>query len=501
MHWNFWVFAKSIHLTFCYGITRASGSDNPLLNEMILSGKPENQDCCRICEYKNTGANGSQNAVKYEQLGMETDLQTIHMCSLIQLRNHAGNTEILKEHFLEPAHIFCSLFLISIYANIRSVCTSESRKDNIELSVIQFELDWLRNVIQRAFDVSGNSGTEPIMIINGIQILPGAELEGENMATDIISYLPDFGKNYIIRTVFNQQTNEDNSITLPDILSDPYWLYRDFYKNIDILRAEYNSDDNKNMIKEKINKRIGEIFDATTEEFIERDPLEIIYMIQLIGEKQIKLTSKAKHHFYKDLVNRFQTIQTKEEFQTLIQKVIKSTSEWNGEQIKSQIMYFVDFIKKRAHENLNLKLKVMNFWLAKVLFRISFIHMPFVCYNLFKEGMMNYSNTYILVHRAIIIRRMFFTTRRNRNCTVEKWKETSILKRRMTRSSFNLCNKLRQKIQLTISELPISEELKQAIDLNDNSVDMTYRFLKKIDNINLGIINMREEKRKKQRIN
>lgn len=324
------------------------------------------------------------------------------------------------------------------------------------------------------------------MRINSRWIFPGTELEDGDLMINITSNLPDFGQNFIIESVSGEKPKADDSTSLIDIISCPYLFYSNFNENINTIRAAHNSAENRNLIQNKVNEKIKEIYKATEAELVKKDPLETIFILHLIEESRLDIFEIRKYFTRGDVSDSFANFKSMQSFQKLIYIIGGFMTKLVGRRFKSNITLFIDFITNRNQTDLNFKRKVVNFWLSKIIFSIPYNYISFVCYILFKENVMSYSNTWMLVYRSIIMKYLF--------CVSKFYGYEKVIRKTLDRSRagfrfFGSYKKLYNDIKNSFLKFNASEKLENIAELDEQSAVKTYNFLIPIYQIIVTSIN------------
>ena len=501
---TFWM----LTIMLCFTTTELSqnlfcSNTKRTVSNVNFSGEPDNLDCCRICHFRgNILAKNSTTAnickrMRYDQTGIMQHTKQIHKWSLVQLMDPSGNVGNPVEELFLPAHLSCSLMIITLYGNL-SINWLEQLCDNISqpslsqpLSscIAKLELIWLKKVIKTIAMVSENMGDGLAMKVDGEEVCPGACFDTDWLYEYVCQSLPKCVMKYV-GTVLTSTTKVIASMSWSKILNNPYLFYRQHSDKFDDVFKIYGLPESREKIKEEINIMLEVIYTAEENDLLNCNPLQTIFIIHLIHEKQLENNVFPNFNMSFEY---FKAEPSLNNFQKLIFKLGTRNSMQQKVTSISHFKWFRAFIAHYGNVTRNLKIKLINFWIAKMVLYVPYKHLYFLCYILFKENLMKHFNTWMVFRCSLFIRRLLIMIKKGNNCTFEKTNPIQRNYRQMRHFSIGSYVDMFNDIRNSLLLLQRTRYLDQIERLKKKSIKKTYKFCTHTYQVITDIINIRNE--------
>ena len=457
--------------------------------ETISNENKSNLNCCRICKFK------------YEELDFVEDsanryksvrcTRIIRHSSLIRLLNCKFDIQPLDSHNLKPVHLCCSLFKIAFYSNFDDKHRNDSNGMSLQASQIKVELDWIIKVLEKIAQATICTGTESLLKIDNLIIMAGTNLNLVGIITTIYNCLPEFGRKYIVKSLAclnllqpaqYELTAARNALSFAEMMASPYLFYGQFSKNTESFSKQHNSSVEIDMIITFINEKLRELYENTND-----DPMQIIFIIHLMYNKNLKLIEVTKHNLLCNLTRSFVLLPDYDNFRKLICTLSDQATSFNRTLKHSHFSDFSTFIKQ--NDTTTLGLKIINFWIAKMVLHFSYQHVSFLCYTLFKENLMRNSTTWMVFFYSVLIKRLLMMTKKSHKCNFEKTASLKIRRKSIYQLFFTTYKDLRENIKSSFSQVQDPNKTDEMLELDKKSAIKTYNLFKHMYKIVVEIVN------------
>ena len=394
---------------------------------------------CRICGYRskfyatqNTTSCGNRNIFSKE----------IHYGSLIKLIKvswkNSYNDALLSD-IRDPAHLGCSVFRLVLLINFNkqwifhicneNVMSKYSSKNTNSKAVL--EINWLRNVIGNviAETIFAESSKPQLMWVDD-HLLDIYNDFPDCFYEFIITFLPEKVKWWVFNVLCSEITsktdnNNRNVITWNTLLRSPYIFYLRFRNSVCDVLNEYGLVYDESTRTTEVDPVLEKIYNETEDDLQERSQLQIVLIIQInkgVAEKN-NLWPAEDYLYILNSVSAFNNDPNIVNFKRVVYSLAarKSVLEEN-KKFAEEIKYFIYFVKKLARDGKQ-RIKILPFWVARIILDAPFGHIPFLCYVLFENDLMSYFSIWGVVRFSCIIRRLGFKELSESTTRVAFWFE------------------------------------------------------------------------------
>ena len=469
--------------------------------EAPIDNNSDYSECCRICYFQSNNAKNTQNStniskkVKYSQAGIIKYAKRIHKWSLIQLVNPSGNVSHPLEKLFLPAHLSCSLMIITLYGNLSNnwleqfcdAISQPSSNQPLSSCIGRLELIWLKNVIKTITMISENTGDGLAIKVDGEEIYPGACFDTNWLYEYVRQSMPECALKYV-GTVLTSTAEVIVPMSWNKILNNPYLFYCQYCAKFDDVFKMYGLPESKTKINEEIYIMLKRIYTAEENDLLNCDPLQIIFIIHLIYENQLENNSYSR---FNTSFEYFKAKPSLNNFQKLIFNLGIQNSMQYRVTLISHFKWFKTFITNYENANYNVKMKVINFWIAKMVLFMRYKHLYFLCYILFKENLMEHFSTWMVFRCSLLIKRLLIMRKKGDHCTFEKTSRIQKNYHQMCHFSIGSCEDMFNDIRHSLLLFQGTCHLDRIEKLKEKSIRNTYTFCKHTYQVVIDIINIR----------